>query len=152
MADDVADEEPDAAAGQGYDVVPVPSHVGFGGQVAMGDLDGVLVRHTVREQAALQGQDHGAFARVPPGVVDGQCGTGGQFLGQQPVVVPERWRVLRAVEAGHAQDCAAGDQGHRDERVDVAQQLCGVLRVLPEPARGSLQVRFQHCLAARQTP
>ena len=107
----------------------------------MGDLDGVLVGQTVREQAALQGQDHGAFARVAAGVVDGQRGPGGEFLGQRPVVVPEGGGVRpRAVEAGDAQDDAAGDQGHRDEGVDVVQQPSAVLGVVrrtsPRPPSG----------------
>lgn len=151
MADDVADEETDTGAGEGDDVVPVSAHVGFGGEVAMGDLDGVLIGQTVRKQAALQGQDHGAFARVAPGVVDGQGGTIGEFQGQRAVVVTEGSRVLSAVEAGDAQDHAAGDQGDHDEGVDLGEQPLGVLGVLGEPARGDLQVRFQHCLPAGQT-
>ncbi len=148
VADDVADEEPDAGAGQGDDVVPVAAHVGLRGQVAVGDLDGVLVGQAVREQAALEGQDHGAFVGVAPGVVDGQGGSGGELLGQRAVVVPEG--SPGAVEAGDAQDDTAGEQGHRDEGVDVGQQARGVLGVLGEPARGGLQIRLQHRFAAGQ--
>lgn len=151
MADDVPDEETDTGAGEGEDVVPVPAHVGFGGQVAMGDLDGVLIGQIVRQQAALQGQDHGAFAGVAPGVVDGQGGPVGEFQAQRAVVVTEGGGVLRTVEAGDAQDHAAGGQGDRDEGVDVGEQPFGVLGVLGEPARSGLQIRFQHCLPAGQT-
>lgn len=56
MADDIADEEGDAGAGEGDDVEPVATHSGFGGQVAVRDLDGVLLGMAAREQAALKCQ------------------------------------------------------------------------------------------------
>lgn len=89
MADDVPDEQADTGAGERDDVVPVSADVGFGGQIAVSDLHGVLVGQIVRQQAALEGQDHGAFARVAPGVVDGQGGTAGEFQAQRAVVVTE---------------------------------------------------------------
>lgn len=151
MADDVPDEEADTGAGERDDVVPVSADVGFGGQIAVSDLHGVLVGQIVRQQAALEGQDHGAFARVAPGVVDGQGGTAGEFQAQRAVVVTEGGGVLRTVEAGDAQDHAAGHQGDRDEGVDLGEQPFGVLGVLGEPARSGLQIRLQHRLPAGQT-
>ena len=64
VADDIADEEADAGAGQRDDVEPVAARLGFGGQIAMGDLDGVLLGQAVREQAALEGAGTMVCSRV----------------------------------------------------------------------------------------
>lgn len=54
VADDVPDEEADTGAGERDDVVPVSADVGFGGQIAVSDLHGVLDWQIVRQQAALE--------------------------------------------------------------------------------------------------
>ena len=113
VADDVADDQRDPGAGQRDDVEPVAAHPGLRGQVAVGDVEGVLLGQAARQQAALEGHGHGVLAGVAAGVVDGHRGPGGQFLGEGQVVLLEGLGLLRAPEAGHAQDARRGPAAAR---------------------------------------
>ncbi len=88
MADDVADDEGDPAAGQRDHVEPVAADPGRRSrrQVPVGDLHGGLTGQALGEQAVLQGQRGGALAGEPAGVVDADGGPAGQFLGEGDVV------------------------------------------------------------------
>lgn len=119
----------------------------------MRDLDGALLGHAAREQALLQGQGQVVLTGVPAGVVDAEGGAGREFPGQPAVVVPEGCRVLRAVEAGDAQQDAAGEEGDADEGVHlVGEDPPGVLGLLVDPTDGFLEVGFQHGPPTVQAP
>jgi len=111
VADDITHDEGDAGAGQRDDVEPVATHIGLGGQVAVGDLDRGLFGKLSWQEAALQGERGSAFAGVATGVVEAQRGTGGELRGQRRVVVLVGLRLCSAVEARHAQGDATGTQG-----------------------------------------
>ena len=125
VADDVADDEGDPGAGQRDDVEPVAAHAGLaaGGQVAGGDLECRLVGQRLREQAALQGHGGGAFAGVAAGVVDGDGGPGGEFLGEPQVVLLEGFGAVAAGEEGDAEGGAVG--AHRHDHQGVGSRLAG---------------------------
>ncbi len=139
VADDVADDQCHPRAGQGNDVEPVAADLGAGarGQIAGGDLDRLLVRQALQQQAALQGQRGGALAGVPAGIVDGYGGLGRQFLGQDQVVRGERLGPLGAGEGHHSQQRPACAQRHGDAAGQPVRGEGGVdQRIARRPVRG----------------
>jgi hypothetical protein len=84
VADDVADDEGDACAGQGDHVEPVAADPGGRGcgQVPEGRLDRGLAWQPPRQQVALQCDRGVALAGVAVGVVDGDRGPGSDLLSQ----------------------------------------------------------------------
>ncbi len=151
VADDVADHQGHPGARQRDDVEPVTAHPGLGGQIAVRDLDGGLLRHAPGQQAALQGHGHVVLAGVAAGIVDGQCRPGGQLFDEGHVLVVERRGVLPPPVADHAQHHAPGAQGYDDQGVDAAvQDLQGVGLVLGPPAVGGAQVHLQDRTSAGQ--
>ena len=113
VAGDVADHQPDPAAGQGDHVEPVAAdrYPALAGQVAGGDLDGGLRGLAPLQQAVLQGQRGGVLAGVAAGVVDADRGAGDDFLGEGQVVGVEGLRPLMPDEGGHAERGPAGAHG-----------------------------------------
>lgn len=152
MADDIPDDQGDTGAGEGNDIEPVPADPRLGRHIAGGDLDGALLGEAVRQQAALQRQDHGVFTGITAGVVNADGRARGEFLSQRPVVVPEGRRIRRAVEARHAQGDPTGEEGDGDEGVDVVvEEVLGVPGILGDPPRGGPQVGLQDRLPGGQT-
>ncbi len=152
---DIADDERHPGTGQRDDVEPVaadaaePAAPGLCGQIAVGGLDGVLLRQPARQQTALQGDGHGVLAGVAAGIVDAHRGAGGQFLGEGEFLVLERLRFVRAPEDHHAEDDATGAQRHRDPRMDaVRDDLPGPAGTLEMPAGERRQIRFEGRFAA----
>ena len=96
MADDISDDQGDTGSGERDHIEPVPSHAGMGtgGQVAAGNFHGRLVGVSLRQQAALQGESGGPLAGVTAGIVKRDGGSGGELLGEQHVVLLERFRAL----------------------------------------------------------
>ena len=92
VADHIADDQRHPGAGQRDDVEPVPAHPRPRGQVAVGDVQGVLVRQAPGQQAALQRHRHRVLAGVAAGVVDGHRRPRRQLLGEGQVLVVERRR------------------------------------------------------------
>ena len=120
MADDIADDQGDTGSGERDHIEPVPSHAGMGtgGQVAAGHLHGRLFGESLRQQAALQGESGGPLAGVKAGIVKGEGGSGGELLGEQHVVLLERFRALAADEDRDAKSDPAGAYRHRQDRVE----------------------------------
>ncbi len=141
VPDHVADDERDPGTGQRNHVEPVPAHPGLRRQIAVGDVQGVLLGKAAREQAALQGHRHLVLAGVAPGVVDADRRPRHQFLGEGQVLGVEGGLVLRAPEVGHAEDDPARVQGHGQQRVEsVVQDPRGLLGVGRAPLLGRGQV------------
>lgn len=82
MADDITHDQSDAVARQRDHIEPVTADSRLCGQIAVGDIQGVLLGQSARQQAALQHDRQGVFAGVPAGVVDADRGTGDQLLGE----------------------------------------------------------------------
>lgn len=126
--------------------------MGGGGQIPVGGLDGGVVGHLVRQQAALQGQGGVVLPGVAAGVIHAHCGTGREVLsqGQVPLVV---WlRIPVAAEDGHPQGDPAGPQRHNHERMGPhLAGLLGGLRVGGVPLVG-LQPPHQNRLTGGQAP
>ncbi len=110
MADDVADDEGDAGAGERDDVVPVAADAGLGagGQVAGGDVHGGGAGEVMGEEAVLEGEGGGALAGVAAGVVEADSGVGGELVGEQEVVGGEGSGVAVAGEDSGAESGAPG--------------------------------------------
>jgi len=89
-----------------------------GGQVAAGDLHRRLPGESLRQQAALQGQGGGPLAGVAPGVVKRKGGSGGEFLGEQHVVLLEGVWTLAAEERRDAEGDPAGAYRNRQDGVN----------------------------------
>jgi hypothetical protein len=153
MPHHVAHHQGDPCARQRDHVEPVAADVLPRGQIAVGDVEGVLRGQTAGEQAALERHRHVVLPGVPPGVVDGDGGAGAQFLGKSQVVVPEGLGVPRTPEVRHPQERAPGGQRGGDEGVDpVGEHLFGSLHVLHLPLDGLVQIRFDDRPAGAEAP
>lgn len=144
VTDHVADDQSDSGTGESDDVEPVAAHLGVGGQVAVGDLEGVLPGQVAGQQAALQGFGHGVLTGVAAGIVDADCGLDGHLLGQSQIVRLEGLGPLRAPEARDPQDDSPCGQRHDDEGVEsVVEDLPRALGVLRLPPRRGAEVRLE---------
>ena len=106
------------------------------GQVAVGDVQGVLLGQAARQQAALQGHRHGVLAGVAAGVVDADRGARDQLLGERPA--PPRRRARARSERQKLttpSTSAPRPQRHGDQRVDAV--LHDLRRCAPGPAPAS---------------
>ena len=117
---DVADRDPDAAAGEREDVVPVAAEAAAGGgQVAGGRLDAEAVADLHRQQPPLQHLGD-ATLLVEPGVLEGEGGAVGGELEEIVLVGGEfAW--------GEAADVQDADDGAFDEQRDAEQGLDALL-------------------------
>lgn len=144
VPDDVADDQRDAAAGEGDHVEPVAADPGLCGQVEVRHVHGALLGQGARQQAALEGHGEGVFPGVAAGVVHADRGAGDEFLGQGQLVLVEGLLLLRPPEVDHAEYGAPGHERGRDEGVDaVVHDGLGARRILCLPARRVGQVGHQ---------
>lgn len=119
VADHAAHHQGDAGSGQWDDVVPVAAHAGLGprGQVAVGDLHRRLLCDVLRKQAALEREGGVTRMRVAAGVIDGHRRPGGEFLGEEQILVVEEVGVAVSDELRDAHSRVSGPHRHHQRRV-----------------------------------
>src|SRR5690606_29840325 len=124
VTDDVADDEGDPGAGEGYDVEPVTADPAgrVGRLVPGGDRDGGSAAEPAGQQGALHGAGGGAFAGEAAGVVDAEGGAGDDLLGEAYVVVLKRAGATGPGEGGHAQDDAPGPERDHHQGAEIVLQ------------------------------
>ncbi len=145
VPDDIAHDQGHPGARQRDHVEPVTAHPRLRGQVAVGHVHGVLVGQHLGKQAALEGHGRRVLAGVAAGVVDGDGRPRAQLLREGQVLLVEGLRGVGPPEVGHAQDHAAGLEGHGDQRVEpVVEGLAGPGLVLGPPAHGRVQIGREH--------
>ncbi len=117
----VADDEGDPGPGQRNDVEPVAAQARgrAGRQVPQGHLDGRLVRNRPGQKAALQGERGLLLLGEAPGVVDGNGGARGEFLGEGEIVRLEGIGAERTPQGHRTQHQATRGKRYHDQRVDA---------------------------------
>lgn len=138
----VTDDERGLVAGHGDGVEPVAAGLADGGRglVAVGDVEPRGLGRLARQEVALEREGGVALLLVPAGVVYGDGGPGGEFEGQDGVVVGEGLRIAGSFEVEGAEDLTARDQ--RDRQVGVQARaveeggglvVTGDVRQIPRP-------------------
>ncbi len=142
LAGDVARDQGDSGAGERDDVEP--GAAGAGQQVAVRGLDGGVGGDLRRPEAELEDPGRRQVPAVEPGVVQAQRGARRQLHREGQVVLLVTVLELPPVEAGQAEDQAAGAHGDEHHGVHPGPpEQPGADRVQVEPRTVHVQTADQ---------